>query len=105
MNMGRAPFKGRLQCSCARCGRPKGDRDRNAGWYEVRERGSFVARTLCPRCAPSLLVALDDAQAREVTSNQRVISTGLLADTAKALRDAGQKYSAELLENLIGSQR
>lgn len=104
--MKRGLFKGRLQCSCARCERPKGDRDSNAGWLHMQERGRFATlRVLCPTCAPGLLVAMDTALGGEAASHCRVISTKLLADVARTLRDnggPGSASTAEKLEALIG---
>lgn len=98
-------MKGRLQCSCARCERPKGDRDRNAGWLHVQERGRLATlRVLCPTCAPGLLVAMDASLTGEAVSHCRVISTKLLADVARTLHYSGEKYWAEKLEVLIGDR-
>jgi hypothetical protein len=48
------PPRGRVQCTCDACGRQKGDHDRNAGWWELRERGRFsTERHFCPDCSPA----------------------------------------------------
>lgn len=56
-------MKGRHMGTCSGCGEKKGDRDSNAGWYELSPRGerSDKKRMLfCPPCAGAMLVGLDE---------------------------------------------
>ena len=48
--------------TCSGCGEKKGDRDSNAGWYELSPRGAWSERKMlfCPPCAVALLVGLDE---------------------------------------------
>jgi hypothetical protein len=47
---------------------------------------------------------MDASLTGEAASHCRVISTKLLADVARTLRDNGEKYWAEKLEVLIGDR-
>ena len=55
-------MKGRHMGTCSGCGEKKGDRDSNAGWYELSPRGAWSERKMlfCPPCAVALLVGLDE---------------------------------------------
>ncbi|MBP7685294.1 MAG: hypothetical protein KBB95_25480 [Deltaproteobacteria bacterium] len=56
-------MKGRHMGTCSGCGEKKGDRDSNAGWYELSPRGAWSGTKkmlFCPPCAGALLVGLDE---------------------------------------------
>ena len=56
-------MKGRHMGTCSGCGEKKGDRDSNAGWYELSPRGAWSdtkKMLFCPTCAGALLVGLDE---------------------------------------------
>lgn len=56
-------MKGRHMGTCSGCGEKKGDRDSNAGWYELSPRGAWSdtkKMLFCPPCAGALLVGLDE---------------------------------------------
>jgi len=49
--------------TCSGCGEKKGDRDLNAGWYELSPRGAWSGTKkmlFCPPCAGAMLVGLDE---------------------------------------------
>lgn len=53
-------MKGKQQGVCIGCGERKGDRDRNAGWYELSPRDGRAPMVLfCPACSGAMLVELD----------------------------------------------
>lgn len=52
-----------VKCQCSRCRRPKTSHETNAGWWELKPRGTDERTThwFCPDCAPRLMVAVDTA--------------------------------------------
>lgn len=70
-------MKGTHQATCSGCGKKKGSHDRNAGWFELKERGDLVnAHVFCPPCSGLLLVGLDERMGKGGNPNLRAVLAG-----------------------------
>lgn len=70
--------------TCTGCGEKKGDRDRNAGWFNLTPRGEVEkAMLFCPACSGALLVGLD-AKLAEGKKNPKLRAV-LIGDLDRAL--------------------
>lgn len=84
-------MKGRLIAQCCACGLPKGDRDKNEGWWIVMPRGRpLEARDYCSACAIALFVRSDEIQSNPRSmSGLRIVALEWLRGTIYALAIAG----------------
>ena len=77
--------------TCSGCGEKKGDRDSNAGWFNLTPRGEVEkAMLFCPACSGALLVGLDAKLAEgKKNPNLRAVLIGDLDRVLFALMGLG----------------
>lgn len=97
-------MKGREQGACAGCLTKKGDRDRNAGWYNLTPRGSVLKTMLfCPACAAALLVGLDErlGESKKGNPNLRAVLVGDLERLASAVMTGDLRHAVCIIERMV----
>lgn len=99
-------MKGQLQCTCSRCAREKGDRESNAGWWEMKPRGPHRRTThwFCPACAPGLLVAADGVLEGPSFKSQRVVAAALVDRVAQFLEGVDRRRTAVPARSVLFAQ-
>jgi len=87
-------MKGHLVCQCCACGKEKGTRDPNEGWWIAMPRGRHhFALDYCPDCAPGLRVRADEVQSNPMAvAGSRVIPVLWLRGMLMALTSSAQGF-------------